>query len=125
MSTLQLEKCNNITCISGELTFDFKEMMNELGDNPHCLFGDINKLLGGSDVEEMNIENRLDLLTNGTTSAYYQHNNVYCYLCVRESDLKNYMFSPDDSENRENEYNRLRRGVESFAKEGFKIYIMH
>ena len=125
MSTLQVEKYNNITCISGELTFDFKEMMNELGDNPHCLFGDINKLLGGSDVKEMEPKDMLDLLANGTTGAYYQDRNVYCYLCVRESDLKNYMFAPCDSENRDNKYSRLREGVDHFANEGFKIYIMH
>ena len=124
MSTLQVEKTGNITCISGDLTSDFNEMMNELGDNPHCMFGDLNKVLGRSDVKEMETEDMLDLMTNGNTDAYYQDRNVWCYLCVRESDLKNYMFSPLDSENRDNKYNRLREGVKSFANEGFKIYLM-
>ena len=125
MSTLQVEKYDNITKISGDLTFDFKEMMNELGDNPHCMFGDLNKVLGRSNAKEMEPEDMLDLMKNGNTDAYYQDRNVWCYLCVRESDLKNYMFAPCDSENRNNEYNRLREGVRSFAKEGFKIYLMH
>ena len=125
MSTLQVEQTSNITHISGDLTFDFKEMMNELGGNPHCMFGDLNKVLGGNDVKEMDPEDILDLMTNGNTDAYYQDRAAFCYLCVRQSDLKNYMFSPLDSENRDNLYNRLRGGVGSFAKAGFKIYLMH
>jgi len=131
MSTLQVEKTDNITHISGNLTFDFKEMMNELGDNPHCMFGKIALeggvliLSDGSHIAEMGPKDILDLMTNGNTDAYYQDRDVFCYLCVRQSNLKNYMFSPLDSENRDNLYNRLRGGVRSFAKEGFKIYLMH
>ena len=131
MSTLQVETTGNITYMSGDLTFDFNEMMNELGDNPHCMFGDLNAMAtsliafpGRSDVKEMGPEDMLDLFTNGITDAYYQDRDAFCYLCVRQSDLKNYMFSPLDSENRDNEYNRLRVGVRNFAKEGFKIYLM-
>ena len=131
MSTLQVESiAENITQITGNLTFDFNKMMNELGDNPHCMFGKIaleNGVLVLSDdsrIAEM-VPTELEVLfANGTTDAYYQDRNVWCYLCVR-CDLKNYMCAPCDSENRDNEYNRLRGGVQNFAKEGFKIYIMH
>ena len=124
---------------SGNHTCDFKEMMNELGDNPHCLFGDLNEVVAGinyskenkqimsidfdvtfsSDVKEMGPKDISDLFENGITAVYHEH--VWCYLCVRESDFKNYIFFPADSENRENEYKRLRGGVRSFNKEGFKI----
>ena len=130
MSTLKIEQTDNITVLSGNLTFDFNKMMNELSDNPHCMFGKIALedgvlvLPDGSRIAEMKSKDMLDLFTNGSTDAYYQDRNVWCYLCVR-CDLKNYMFAPCDSENRDNEYNRLRRGVGSFSEKGFKIYLMH
>jgi len=39
--------------------------------------------------------------------------------------MKNYMFSPCDSENRNNKYNRLRGGVLKFKEAGFDVYIVH
>ena len=126
MSTLQFEQTSNITHISGNLTFDCAEMMNELGDINHMFFGDISKGLAdhkfGNVLDDGTINNELQ--NQGTTMDYYNSRNVFCYLCVRPSDYANYMFSPMDSENRDNEFTRLRKGVKFFHAKGFNVYIV-
>jgi hypothetical protein len=130
MSTLNFTKTNNTIAISGDLTNDFDEMMKELGDENHMLFGELsmegsNLIVGGSPISEMKMDAIKDIILNGNTAVYYQTRTVYCYLCVRKSDLKNYMFSPVDSENRTSEYMRMREGLASFVMKGFNIYEMH
>ena len=60
----------------------------------------------------------------GTHTEYYD--TIYCYYCVNKNNYRNYMFSPDDGENRDNHYRRLRFGVLSFyLEEGFDVYIIN
>ena len=61
---------------------------------------------------------------NPLAFKFYDENKIWCYLCVRPSDFKNYMFSPADSENRDNNFARIRGGVGFFYKKGFDIYIV-
>ena len=125
MSTLQTETIGNITHISGELTFDYNEMLNELGDKNHMCFGDLSKQLVehkfGDPLDKTKIN---DLQNKGKNWSYYESKNIFCYLCIRPSDYANYMFSPMDSENRDNEFSRLRGGVKFFHEKGFDVYIV-
>ena len=132
MSTLNLKTNNNITVISGELTNDFQEMMNELGDKNHMFFGRLRYSEKAGDlvlpdntcVTSLSKTTLSNLYENGTSEEYYLENGGFCYLCMRPSDLRNYMFSPLDEENRDNDYQRLRGGVYYFAEKGFNIYLM-
>ena len=113
--------------LSGEMTGDYNKMMNELGDKFHGLFGNIEKVIGkikadGSD--KLTIDDINHLVTNGKIREFYKEKNIWCYLCVRPSDYANYMFSPIDSENRDNNFERIRGGVSFFFGEGFDIYII-
>ena len=125
MSTLQFEQTDNIITVSGDLTFDCAEMMNELGDINHMFFGDISKGLADHKFGNALDDDAVNALQNqGTTMDYYNSRKVFCYLCVRPSDYANYMFSPMDSENRDNEFTRLRKGVKFFHAKGFNVYIV-
>jgi hypothetical protein len=123
MSTLEYTKNGNVTILSGSLTFDFSEMMNELGENPHDMFGDLNKLIPelGEPLDDKKI---LELFQKGITIEYFNENEIWCYLCIQPETMKNYMFSPIDSENRDNQCYRLRSGVVKFKEAGFNIYIV-
>ena len=123
MSTLEYTKNGNVSVLSGSLTFDFSEMINELGENPHCMFGDLNKLIPklGKPLDDEKI---LELFQEGKTIEYFNKNKIWCYLCIQPETMKNYMFSPIDSENRDNQCNRLRSGVVKFKEAGFNIYIV-
>ena len=131
MSTMNVESRRvgktKVTMLSGEMTFDYNEMMNELGDKFHCLFGNIEKVIGkikDKGGNKLGAEEINHLVTNGTKREFYDENKIWCYLCVRPSDFKNYMFSPADSENRDNNFARIRGGVDFFYKKGFDIYIV-
>ena len=133
MSTLNVETNYNTTIISSKLTGNYEEMMNELGDKNHCLFGllcicHINnskylKLSSKYVIAPLSASEIVDLCDNGHDPHFYEKNRVYCYLCV-DDDLNNYMFSPEEAENRDNNYQRLRGGVCYFAEKGFNIYLM-
>ena len=45
MNTTTTQNGAKITVLSGNLTFDISEMMQELGDKYHCLFGDVENQL--------------------------------------------------------------------------------
>ena len=100
-------------------------MLNELGDNNHMCFGDLSKQLVehkfGDSLDKTKIN---DLQNKGKNWSYYKNKNIFCYLCIRPSDYANYMFSPMDSENRDNEFSRLRGGVKFFHANGFDVYIV-
>ena len=131
MSTLNMttstKKKNKIIGLKGEMTFEFSKMMKELAPNgSNFIVGDLRKsipkiLEKRPKVEKKDIEN---LVRNGTTYEFYKTNNIFCYLCVRPSDYASYMFSPEDSENRDNEFLRIRRNVLKFYAKKFDIYII-
>lgn len=110
--------------LSGNLTSDCNEMMNELGDEIHMLFGYIPNLIKKSEIKDSKLtaNDITKLYMVGITERYYE--NIWAYLCVRPSDHANYMFSPIDSENRTDAYERLRTGVVFFASKGFDVYII-
>ena len=131
MSTMNVESARvgktKVVALTGEMTFDNNKMMNELGNKFHYLFGNIENVIskikdkGG---DKLTYEQLTHLITNGTKREFYKKNKIWCYLCVRPSDFKNYMFSPVDSENRDNNFARIRGGVGFFYDEGFDIYIV-
>ena len=55
-------------------------------------------------------------------AEYYENWNIWCYFCVDPKTYKNYMFSPMDGENRDNQYSRLRNGVLNFSSDGFDFF---
>ena len=122
--------------ISGNLTFDYEQMKQELAPRYESMFGDaaaVIKKLG----PKMTITDINDLTMGGTTRSFYNSNNIWCYFCVRASewvdsngekvpgDYANYMFSPSDSENRDAKFARLRDGVLKFFLDDFDVYIVH
>ena len=132
MSTLKkttstTKKGSKIIGLEGEMTFEFSQMMNELAPNgSNFLFGDLKRTIPKilekrPKLEKKDIEN---LVRNGTTREFYKTNNIFCYLCVRPSDYASYMFSPEDSENRDNEFQRIRRNVLKFYAKKFDNYIV-
>jgi len=118
-----------IRVIVDDLASTFEGIMKELGGKNHCLFGDLEKIVGpesnGTTVK-MTREEITDVLENGDSESFYTDKNVWCYLCIRPEDWKNYMFSPADRENRVNNFKRMREGVFKFyEEEKFDIYVMH
>lgn len=131
MSTMNVESARvgktKVTMLSGEMTFDNNKMMNELGGKFHFMFGNIEKVIGkikDKGGDKLTYEQLTHLITKGTNMEFYDENKIWCYLCVRPSDFKNYMFSPVDSENQDNNFARIRGGVGFFYDEGFDIYIV-
>ena len=128
MSTLDMTTRTSgntrIIGLEGEMTFEFSQMMKELAPNgSNFIFGDLKKSIPkmGAKLEQSDIEN---LTKNGTTREFYETNKIWCYLCVRPSDYSSYMFSPDDSENRDDNFVRIRRNVLKFYANKFDIYII-
>ena len=113
--------------LEGNLTFDYNEMLNELSSQNHCLFGDIKNVIikiknkGG---DKLTFEQVTHLVANGTNMDFYDENNIRCYLCVCPRTFANYMFPPMESENRDNDFARIRGGVSFFYNKGFEIYII-
>lgn len=112
----------------GELTFDTNEMMNELASNNHMLFGKISDLIKKPSIANNKLDSdfiALELCVKGQNADYFERNQIWGYMCVRPSDYANYTFCPDDSENRDNNYARLRGGVSWFSERGFDVYEIH
>ena len=110
--------------LSGDMTSDYDQMMRELGNKHSGLFGDVEKLntkLPRGKLSQAEVE---ALLTNGTSMTFYKNKNIWCYMCIRPGDFANYMFSHIDSENRDNNFQRIRHGVCAFFNKGFDIYIV-
>ena len=122
----KITRVNTIGLI-GEMTFEFSQMMKELAPNgSNFIFGDLRKSIPKivekhPKLDKEDIEN---LVRNGTTREFYETNNIFCYLCVRPSDYSSYMFSPDDSENRDDNFVRIRENVVNFYENKFDIYIV-
>lgn len=124
LSTTTTSTGSTIHTLEGEMTFEFSQMMKELAPNgANFIFGDLKKSIPkmGAKLEQSDIEN---LTKNGTTREFYETNKIWCYLCVRPSDYSSYMFSPDDSENRDDNFVRIRKNVLNFYANKFDIYIV-
>ena len=123
-TTSTTKKGSKIIGLTGEMTSEFSQMMKELAPNgSNFIVGDLRKSIPkiGPKLETSDIEN---LTKNGTTREFYEKNKIWCYLCVRPSDYASYMFSPEDSENRDNNFVRIRKNVLNFYSNKFDIYII-
>ena len=129
MSTMNIEKNGNVITISGpDMTNDFEQMKRECcGRYDNFIFPDAKKvvdLLKKQGRSPMTHEEVMDVYEKGTTKEYY--NPVYCYYCVNKKNYRNYMFSPDDGENKDNHYSRLRTNVLNFSlEEDFDVWIIN
>ena len=128
MSTMNIETNGNVTTISGpEMTPDFEQMKRECcGRYDNFIFPDAKKvveLLKKQGRSPMTNEEIMDVHLRGSTREYYD--KVYCYYCVNKKNYRNYMFSPDDGENKDNHYSRLRANVLNFSvEEDFEVWLI-
>ena len=128
MSTMNIETNGNVTTISGpDMTNDFEQMKRELcGRYDNFVFPDAKKvvdLLKSKGQSPMTHDEIMDVHERGSTKEYYD--KVYCYYCVNKNNYRNYMFSPDDGENKDNQYLRLRRNVLNFSlEEDFDVWLI-
>ena len=128
MSTMNIETNGNVTTISGpEMTRDFEQMKRECcGRYDNFIFPDAKKvveLLKKQGRSPMTNEEIMDVHLRGSTKEYYD--KVYCYYCVNKKNYRNYMFSPDDGENKDNHYSRLRANVLNFSvEEDFEVWLI-
>ena len=127
-STMKFQQYGKTFVLSGDMTNDFIEQIRKCAGRYECIFGDaqnVVKKLKERGSDKLTEQQVLDLLSHGTTEEFYNDQNVWGYFCVEPETFKNYMFSLIDSENRDNKYARLRRGVANFSrKAGFDVYII-
>ena len=128
MSTMNIETNGNVTTISGpEMTRDFEQMKRECcGRYDNFIFPDAKKvveLLKKQGSSPMTNDEIMDVHLRGSTREYYD--KVFCYYCVNKKNYRNYMFSPDDGENKDNHYSRLRANVLNFSvEEDFEVWLI-
>ena len=128
MSTMNIETNGNVTTISGpEMTRDFEQMKRECcGRYDNFIFHDAKKvveLLKKQGRSPMTNDEIMDVHLRGSTREYYD--KVFCYYCVNKQNYRNYMFSPDDGENKDNHYSRLRTNVLNFSvEEDFEVWLI-
>jgi len=128
MSTMNIETNGNVTTISGpDMTRDFEQMKRECcGRYDNFIFPDAKKvvdLLKSKGQSPMTHDEIMDVHERGSTKEYYD--KVYCYYCVNRNNYSNYMFSPDDGENKDNRYLRLRTNVLNFSvEEDFDVWLI-
>ena len=128
MSTMNIETNGNVTTISGpEMTRVFEQMMRECcGRYDNFIFPDAKKvveLLKKQGRSPMTNDEIMDVHLRGSTREYYD--KVFCYYCVNKKNYRNYMFSPDDGENKDNHYSRLRANVLNFSvEEDFEVWLI-
>jgi len=121
-------KEGNVVTLSGsDMPSDFNQMKRECcGRYDNFIFPDAKKvveLLTAKGRSPMTHDEIMDVHGKGTHKEYYD--TIYCYYCVNKNNYRNYMLSPDDGENRDNHYRRLRFGVLSFyLEEDFDVYII-
>ena len=123
---MNIETDGNTITLSGDMTFDYEQMKQELAGRYESLFGDVKKLIPKllAKHPKLTIDDVTLLSTDGTNMTFYDKRKIYCYFCVRPSDYANYMFSPSDSENRDNRFVRIRMGVRKFFLDDFDVYII-
>ena len=111
--------------LSGDMTFDYNQMKREVASRYACMFGDAKNVISKIETPKLTEEQILNLYQHGTNSNFYDSNKIWGYFCVNPNDYSNYMFSPIDGENRDNNYSRMRNGVASFFNDGFDVYIIN
>ena len=123
---MNIETDGNTITLSGDMTFDYEQMKQELAGRHESLFGDVKKLIPKllAKHPKLTIDDVTLLSNYGTDMTFYDKRKIYCYFCVRPSDYANYMFSPSDSENRDNRFVRIRMGVRKFFLDDFDVYII-
>ena len=126
---MNIETNGNVTTISSpDLPDDFEQMMRDCcGRYDNFIFPDAKKFVdclreqGLTPMTEKDVQ-RLDCWGGGGT--YYD--DVYCYYCVNKKNYRNYMLSPDDGENKDNQYFRLRKNILNFSlEEDFDVWIIN
>ena len=128
MSTMNIETNGNVITIGGaDMTRNFEQMKRECcGRYDNFIFPDAKKvveLLKKQGRSPMTHEEVMDVHLRGSTEEYYD--KVYCYYCVNKKNYRNYMFSPDDGENKDNHYSRLRANVLNFSvEEDFEVWLI-
>ena len=127
MTDIKLEQQGKVITLSGDMTKDYDQMKRECAGRYESMFGDaqaaISKLKARG-RSAMTFGQLMKLYTYGVTDDFYTNWNIWCYFCVDPTTYKNYMFSPVDSENRDNQYSRLRNGVMKFSSDGFDVYVV-
>jgi hypothetical protein len=125
---MNIETNGNVTTIYGpDLPDDFEQMKRDCcGRYDNFIFPDAKKVVdclreqGRTPMTEKDVQ-ILDCWGGGGT--YYD--DVYCYYCVNKKNYRNYMFSPDDGENKDNHYSRLRANVLNFSvEEDFEVWLI-
>ena len=106
-SNTTVTKEGNVVTLSGpDMTSDFNQMKRECcGRYDNFIFPDAKKvvdLLKGQGRTPMTHDQIMDVHGKGTHKEYYD--TIYCYYCVNKNNYRNYMFSPDDGENKDNHY---------------------
>jgi hypothetical protein len=125
---MNIETKGDVTTISGpDMTNDFEQMKRECcGRYDNFIFPDAKKvvdLLKSKGQSPMTHDEIMDVHERGSTKEYYD--KVYCYYCVNRNNYSNYMFSPDDGENKDNHYSRLRTHVLNFSvEEDFDVWLI-
>ena len=120
---MNMSQNGNTITLSGDMTKDFKQMKRECAGRFHDMFGDVVKLI--PKLGDKRTSDQIKGLNQwGTNAEYYKKDNIWGYFCYNPKNHSNYMFSPIDGENRDNNYHRLRNGVAYFEGEGFDVYII-
>ena len=129
MSNITIETEGNVTTLSGpDMTSDFPQMKRECcGRYDNFIFPDAKKVVDllkdKKGALPMTHEQIMDVHGKGTHTEYYD--TIYCYYCVNKNNYRNYMFSPDDGENKDNRYSRLRTNVLNFSvEEDFEVWLI-
>ena len=118
MSTLDMDTTTTqngatISVLSGNLTVDASEMMAETCSiRPES----IEKISNECDVVDADA---LFSATYGKTD--YIDNNTW-FICVNSSTNKGYYFPICESENRDNNYQRVKEGIAYFMGKGWQAY---
>ena len=124
MSTMNFEQNGNTFILSGDMTNDFEQMKRECAGRFESMFGDVKKLIPKLE-KALTHEHIMRVYNEGSTNSFYDNNNICGYFCVNPNDYSNYMFMTCDSENRDNQYLRLRTGILKFnSQAGFDVYII-
>ena len=69
-----------VVALTGDMTGDYNEMMNELGDKFHGLFGNIEKVIGKIKADGSNkltIDDINHLVTNGKIREFHKVKKIY------------------------------------------------
>ena len=103
------------------MTFDYQQMKRELAPRHQSMFGDAKKFHTKTSNPKLTVEQINELVLSGTTANFYNSDKIWGYFCVNPNDYSNYMFSHIDRENR---YNRMRKGVHSLFLDGFDVYVV-